>query len=66
MAIIVKRDGSELPVTSKPALPNRDIKGTALHVIADHAIITEWDEVKLNDGRIQLRLECIIDKDKIR
>jgi hypothetical protein len=66
MATIIKRDGSEVPVRNKEPVPNQSIKKTALQVIADHAVITNWQETVIGNGEIHLKLECIIDRDSLR
>lgn len=65
MATIVKRDGSEVQVAPKP-LSNQDLKSNALRLIADFAVFTEWEETQLGDGRIKLRLECVIEKSRLK
>jgi hypothetical protein len=65
MATIVKRDGSEIPIKAAE-VDNVSLKKDALRIIADHAIITEWEEIGMQDGHITLKMECIIDRKKLR
>lgn len=63
MATIIKRDGGEVPVDLEHRpLPHQDLKARALHLIAEHAVITGWEETKIGNDKISLKLECVIER----